>query len=176
MSAQTKKHRLWWRRRRNDVTGAAVRIAIIASLCAISPPTAHAQSDEVLRVALLVANNTGSGARPSLRYAEDDAGGAADAAVVLGAAQWNGSPSPVFQAARRCGPSLVNSSYIISPRLYTSDAGIDRPLRLNRDEALAEARRLADADQPSTVTIDNGDGIILEEHLLGRDLSQEMEN
>ena len=26
------------------------------------------------------------------------------------------------------------------------------------------------------VTIDNGDGIILEEHLLGRDLSQEMEN
>ena len=46
----------------------------------------------------------------------------------------------------------------------------------NRDEALAEARRLADADQPSKVTIDNGDGIILEEHLLGRDLSQEMEN
>ena len=46
----------------------------------------------------------------------------------------------------------------------------------NRYEALAEARRLADADQPSKVTIDNGDGIILEEHLLGRDLSQEMEN
>ena len=46
----------------------------------------------------------------------------------------------------------------------------------NRDEALAEARRLANADQPSKVTIDNGDGIILEEHLLGRDLSQEMEN
>jgi hypothetical protein len=35
---------------------------------------------------------------------------------------------------------------------------------------------LANADQPSKVTIDNGDGIILEEHLLGRDLSQEMEN
>jgi uncharacterized protein DUF2188 len=46
----------------------------------------------------------------------------------------------------------------------------------DRDEALAEARRLANADQPSKVTIDNGDGIILEEHLLGRDLSQEMEN
>ena len=35
---------------------------------------------------------------------------------------------------------------------------------------------VADADQPSKVTIDNGDGVILEEHLLGRDLSQEMEN
>ena len=44
----------------------------------------------------------------------------------------------------------------------------------SRDEALAEARRLADADQPSRVTIDNGDGIILEEHLFGRDLSQEI--
>jgi hypothetical protein len=47
---------------------------------------------------------------------------------------------------------------------------------VNRDEALAEAQRLADADQPSKVTVDNGDGTILEEHLLGRDLSQEMEN
>ena len=46
----------------------------------------------------------------------------------------------------------------------------------NREEALAEARRLADADQPGKVTIDNGDGVILEEHLLGRNLSQEMEN
>ena len=44
----------------------------------------------------------------------------------------------------------------------------------SRDEALAEARRLADADQPSKVTLDNGDGIILEEHLFGRDLSQEI--
>jgi hypothetical protein len=43
-----------------------------------------------------------------------------------------------------------------------------------RDEALAEAQRLADADQPSKVTLDDGDGIILEEHLFGRDLSQEI--
>ena len=44
----------------------------------------------------------------------------------------------------------------------------------NRAEALAEARRLADADQPSKITLDNGDGLILEEHLLGRDLSEEI--
>ena len=43
-----------------------------------------------------------------------------------------------------------------------------------RDEALAEARQLADADQPSKVTLDNGDGIILEEELFGRDLRQEI--
>jgi len=43
-----------------------------------------------------------------------------------------------------------------------------------RDEALAEAHRLADADQPSKVTLDKGDGIIVEEHLFGRDLSQEI--
>jgi hypothetical protein len=84
MSAQTKKHRFWWRRRRNDVTGAAVRLAIVASLFAIRAPTVHAQSDEVLRVALLVANNTGSGARPPLRYAEDDASGLAGVLIELG--------------------------------------------------------------------------------------------
>jgi hypothetical protein len=35
---------------------------------------------------------------------------------------------------------------------------------------------LADADQPSKVTLDNGDGIILEEQLFGRDLSQELDS
>jgi hypothetical protein len=44
----------------------------------------------------------------------------------------------------------------------------------SRDEALAEAQRLADTDHPSKVTLDNGDGIIIEEHLFGRDLSQEI--
>jgi len=44
----------------------------------------------------------------------------------------------------------------------------------SREEALAEAQRLADANQPSKVTLDNGDGIILEEHLFGTDLSQEI--
>ena len=32
-----------------------------------------------------------------------------------------------------------------------------------QEEALAEACRLADADQPSRVTVDNGDGIILDD-------------
>jgi hypothetical protein len=45
---------------------------------------------------------------------------------------------------------------------------------VSRGEALAKAQRFADADQPSKVTLDNGDGIILEEHLFGRDLSQEI--
>jgi len=45
-----------------------------------------------------------------------------------------------------------------------------------RDEALSEARRLANADQPSRVTLDNGDGLILEEELFGSDLSQELDS
>ena len=43
-----------------------------------------------------------------------------------------------------------------------------------REEALAEACRLAEADEPSRVTVDNGDGTILEERLFGSDLSQEL--
>jgi hypothetical protein len=45
----------------------------------------------------------------------------------------------------------------------------------NRQEALTEACRLAQADQPSRVTVDDGDGIIVEERLFGADLSQELE-
>jgi len=45
----------------------------------------------------------------------------------------------------------------------------------SREEALAEARRLADADQPSKVILGDGDGIILEEHLFGQDLSDELD-
>jgi hypothetical protein len=45
-----------------------------------------------------------------------------------------------------------------------------------REEALAEACRLAQADQPSRVTIDDGDGIIVEERLFGADLSQELDS
>jgi hypothetical protein len=44
-----------------------------------------------------------------------------------------------------------------------------------RQEALAEACRLAQADQPSRVTVDDGDGIIVEERLFGADLSQEID-
>ena len=43
-----------------------------------------------------------------------------------------------------------------------------------REEAVAEAARLADGDKPSKVTVDDGDGVILEEHLFGIDLSQEI--
>jgi hypothetical protein len=43
-----------------------------------------------------------------------------------------------------------------------------------REAALDEACRLAQDDQPSRVTVDNGDGIILEERLFGSDLSEEL--
>ena len=44
----------------------------------------------------------------------------------------------------------------------------------NREEAVAQASRLADGDKPSKVTVDDGDGVILEERLIGTDLSQEI--
>ena len=45
-----------------------------------------------------------------------------------------------------------------------------------REEALAEACRLAQADQPSRVSVDDGDGIIVEERLFGADLSRELDS
>ena len=44
----------------------------------------------------------------------------------------------------------------------------------SREEALTEACRLAEADQPSRVIIDDGDGAIVEQRLFGSDLSQEL--
>ena len=44
-----------------------------------------------------------------------------------------------------------------------------------REQAMKEACRLADADQPSRVLVDDGDGLILEERLFGSDLSQEFD-
>jgi hypothetical protein len=46
----------------------------------------------------------------------------------------------------------------------------------HREEAFAEAARFAQSDQPSRVTVDNGDGVILEEQLFGSDLSQELDS
>jgi Uncharacterized protein conserved in bacteria (DUF2188) len=44
-----------------------------------------------------------------------------------------------------------------------------------RDDAITEACRLADADKPSRILVDDGDGLILEERLFGADLSQEFD-
>jgi hypothetical protein len=44
-----------------------------------------------------------------------------------------------------------------------------------RDEAIAEACRLAEAEKPSRVTVADGNGLILEERLFGSDLSQEFD-
>ena len=38
-----------------------------------------------------------------------------------------------------------------------------------REEAIAEAVRLAGSDEPAKVTVDNGDGTIAEEWLFGSD-------
>jgi len=39
----------------------------------------------------------------------------------------------------------------------------------DRDEAIAQAVRLAESDEPAKVTVDNGDGTIAEEWLFGSD-------
>jgi hypothetical protein len=44
-----------------------------------------------------------------------------------------------------------------------------------REEAVAEACRRAESDQPSKVIVDKGDGAILEEHVFGSDLAQELD-
>jgi len=38
-----------------------------------------------------------------------------------------------------------------------------------REQAIDEAMRLAEADEPSKVTVDNGDGTLAEERLFGAD-------
>jgi hypothetical protein len=43
-----------------------------------------------------------------------------------------------------------------------------------REEAIAEALRLAGSDEPAKVTLDNGDGTIAEEWLFGSDLVAEL--
>ena len=43
-----------------------------------------------------------------------------------------------------------------------------------REEAIAEAVQLAGSDEPAKVTIDNGDGIIVEEWLFGSDPVEEL--
>ena len=43
-----------------------------------------------------------------------------------------------------------------------------------REEAVAEAVRLAGSDEPAKVTIDNGDGTIAEERLFGSDAVEEL--
>jgi hypothetical protein len=45
----------------------------------------------------------------------------------------------------------------------------------DREQAIAEAMRLARSDQPAKVRIDNGDGLIAEERLIGRDSSDELQ-
>ena len=45
-----------------------------------------------------------------------------------------------------------------------------------RQQAVSEACRLAEADQPGKVVVDDGDGVILDEHLFGSDLSQELDS
>lgn len=45
----------------------------------------------------------------------------------------------------------------------------------DRENAVSEACRLAELDQPGKVVVDDGDGVLLGEHLFGSDLSQELD-
>jgi Uncharacterized protein conserved in bacteria (DUF2188) len=45
----------------------------------------------------------------------------------------------------------------------------------DRDRAIAEAMRLARSDRPAKVRIDNGDGSIAEERVIGRDSSDALQ-
>jgi hypothetical protein len=45
-----------------------------------------------------------------------------------------------------------------------------------REEAIAEAVRLAGSDEPAKVTVDNGDGSLAEEWLFGSDSLAELGN
>ncbi|MBV8737891.1 MAG: DUF2188 domain-containing protein [Alphaproteobacteria bacterium] len=44
----------------------------------------------------------------------------------------------------------------------------------NREQAVTEAVRLAQADQPAKVRVDNDDGSIAEERLIGHELSDDL--
>ena len=44
----------------------------------------------------------------------------------------------------------------------------------DREEAIAQAVRLAESDEPAKVTVDNGDGTIAEEWLFGSDPAAEL--
>ncbi len=52
--------------------------------------------------------------------------------------------------------------------------GQPRGAYARREEAVAEACRLAEADQPARVVVDDGGGILLEERLFGDDLRPEI--
>lgn len=58
-----------------------------------------------------------------------------------------------------------------------SKEGEDRPRAHfpTRETAMEEAIRLARSDPPARVTLDNGDGVILEEKLFGRDGSADLD-
>lgn len=60
---------------------------------------------------------------------------------------------------------LVDDAWVVTKE------GEDHP-RANfdrREQAIAEATRLARSDQPARITVDNGDGTIAEERLFGAD-------
>jgi hypothetical protein len=75
---------------------------------------------------------------------------------------------------------LGHHVYRVSPQgeeWTVTKEGEDRPRAAfaNREQAVAEAMRLARSDQPAKVWIDNDDGSIAEERLVGRDSSDELQ-
>jgi hypothetical protein len=83
MSAPNNRHRSSSKKRRSDV--AVVAAVVLAGVVAVAEQRgARAESDQVLRVALLIANNAGTAGRAPLRYAEEDAERLAQVLTELG--------------------------------------------------------------------------------------------
>lgn len=75
---------------------------------------------------------------------------------------------------------LGHHVYRVSPEgdaWAVAKEGEDRPRASfgDREEAIAEALRLARSDQPAKVRIDNDDGTIAEERVIGRDSSDALQ-
>src|SRR5579884_3561823 len=104
------------------------------------------------------------------------------------------SPTPAFFFGNTARPRHVgeptkplgNGAIMLGRHVYrvspadkgwtVSKEGEDRPRASfqTRDEAMDEAVRLARSDQPARVTVDNGQGLILEEKLFGADPGTEL--
>jgi hypothetical protein len=83
--------------------------------------------------------------------------------------------------AKRDGKSIMLGRHVYRVRpteqgWTVTKEGEDHPRDgfSGREDAIAEAVRLAGSDEPAKVTIDNGDGTIAEERLFGTDLVEEL--
>ena len=69
----------------------------------------------------------------------------------------------------------VDNEWTVTEWTVSKEGETDPRARFREKQpALAEACRLAETDQPSRVVVDNGGGTLVEEHLFGSDLTEEI--